>query len=351
MPQRHESFACYEKKLQAVDLFCGCGGMSLGLRQAGFQVVAGIDIEPLSIETYQANHPDTKTIQADVCEVDPHLLMASLGMMKGDLDLLVGCPPCQGFSSMRTLNGAKVVEDYCNDLLFEFLRFAEVMQPRAIMLENVPGLAEDARFSLFRERLSGLGYIGKHDILNTVDYGVPQRRRRLIYLGALGGEIPFAAKQENEVTVRHAIGHLPPAGASGDAIHDIPEKRTHRIRKLISLIPRNGGSRSDLPDEYVLDCHKKCSGFKDVYGRMTWDSPSPTITSGCFNPSKGRFLHPVEDRAITLREAAILQGFPAGYIFPNTKSKSDIALMIGNALPPPFIAAHSRQIAEALLSC
>ncbi|SKA72110.1 DNA (cytosine-5)-methyltransferase 1 [Paucidesulfovibrio gracilis DSM 16080] len=348
MTSCHETVDSNEKKLQAVDLFCGCGGMSLGLRQAGFQVMAGIDIEPLAIEAYRANHPDTKAIQADICEVDPHLLMADLGMMKGDLPLLVGCPPCQGFSTMRTLNGARTVEDYGNDLLFEFLRFAEVMQPQAIMLENVPGLAEDARFKLFYEKLGKLGYMGKYDVLNTVDYRVPQRRRRLIYLGALGKEIPFAARNEEEITVRQAIGHLPPAGASGDAIHDIPERRTQRIRELIRLIPRDGGSRTDLPEEYVLECHKKCSGFKDVYGRMAWDSPSPTITSGCFNPSKGRFLHPVEDRAITLREAALLQGFPEDYCFPNTNSKSDIALMIGNALPPPFIAAHARSIRNIL---
>lgn len=335
---------------RAIDLFCGCGGMSQGLRDANFEVIAGIDIEPLAIETYQANHPETMAIQADICSIDPHVLMADLGFQQGELDLLAGCPPCQGFSSMRTLNGSRSVDDYGNDLIFEFLRFVEVMHPKAIMLENVPRLAKDKRFSFFCKRLEQIGYCGIYDILNTVDYGVPQRRKRLIYLAARGRYVSFASKIKTIKTVREAIGHLPRAGCSGDNIHDIPEKRTQRVVELIRLIPKDGGSRLDLPKRYILECHKRCSGFKDVYGRMAWDFPAPTITGGCFNPSKGRFLHPEEDRAITLREAAILQGFPVHYIFPNTKSKSDIAVMIGNALPPPFIAAHSGQIASVLTS-
>ncbi|MCL6560156.1 MAG: DNA cytosine methyltransferase, partial [Firmicutes bacterium] len=115
--------------------------------------------------------------------------------------------------------------------------------------------------------------------------------------------------------------------------------------ELIRRIPKNGGSRTDLPEEYRLACHKRCNGFKDVYGRMAWDDVAPTITGGCFNPSKGRFLHPEEDRAITMREAALLQGFPRRYKFPATDNKSAVAWMIGNALPPPFIAAHARCIA------
>ena len=137
-------------------------------------------------------------------------------------------------------------------------------------------------------------------------------------------------------------------GESGDPVHDIPEKRAMRTMQLIRRIPRDGGSRTDLPEEDQLECHKRCEGFKDVYGRMSWEKVSPTITSGCFNPSKGRFLHPEEDRAITMREAALLQGFPQRYKFPTTSNKSAIALMIGNALPPPFISAHARVIRSAL---
>ena len=118
--------------------------------------------------------------------------------------------------------------------------------------------------------------------------------------------------------------------------------------RFIQRIPQDGGSRTDLPLEDQLECHKRCNGFKDVYGRMAWRKVSPTITSGCFNPSKGRFLHPEENRAITMREAALLQGFPGDYKFPKATSKSSLAMMIGNALPPPFIAAHAKVIHDTL---
>ena len=161
------------------------------------------------------------------------------------------------------------------------------------------------------------GYLGDQNVINAAEYGVPQRRRRLIYLAGLGTRIPFAEPVPDTVTVRDAIGGLPRAGESGDPIHDMLERRTPRVMQLIRRIPKDGGSRTDLPEEDQLECHKRCNGFKDVYGRMAWSQVSPTITSGCFNPSKGRFLHPEEDRAITMREASLLQGFPRQYKFPD----------------------------------
>jgi DNA (cytosine-5)-methyltransferase 1 len=184
--------------------------------------------------------------------------------------------------------------------------------------------------------------------LDAADYGVPQRRRRLIYLAGRGHEIDFAPKSNGKRTVRDVIGDMPPAGNSGDPIHDLSEKRSHRIVELIKKIPKNGGSRKDLLESEQLQCHKKCDGFKDVYGRMAWEEVAPTLTSGCFNPSKGRFLHPEEHRAITMREAALLQGFPKRYKFPKVTNKSSIALLIGNALPPEFIRRHALGI-RALL--
>ncbi|MDX3775796.1 DNA cytosine methyltransferase, partial [Chromatiaceae bacterium AAb-1] len=152
-----------------------------------------------------------------------------------------------------------------------------------------------------------------------------------------------------KVTVRDAIGFLPAVGESGDSLHDFTSsKRSARIQALIEAIPKNGGSRHSLPEELKLDCHKKTSGFNDVYGRMQWDDVAPTITSGCTNPSKGRFLHPDYDRAITLREAAILQGFPIDYKFNILHGKEAIGLMLGNALPPTFICAHSKRMAQEL---
>jgi DNA (cytosine-5)-methyltransferase 1 len=332
----------------AFDLFCGCGGLTVGLKRAGFRVLGAVDVDPLSVKTYKANHRDVRLWEKDIRELDPQELLDTFGLKKGGLDLLAGCPPCQGFSTMRTLNGAVVVDDPRNDLLLEFERFVEALLPRAVMMENVPGLADDVRFDAFRRRLKKLGYLGDHRILNAADYGVPQRRRRLIYLAGMGLAVPFAEKSGRRKTVKEAIGGLPEAGQSGDPVHDMPENRTPKVLEIIRLIPKDGGSRRDLPEEFQLECHKRCNGFKDVYGRMTWNDVAPTITGGCFNPSKGRFLHPEEDRAITMREAALLQGFPRRYKFPVTENKTAVALMIGNALPPPFIAAQARSVLAAL---
>ena len=229
--------------------------------------------------------------------------------------MLAGCPPCQGFSRMRTLNGGYEINDEQNDLIFEFLRFVKELAPKAVMMENVPGLQKDRRFKKLCKELESEGYIVNEDVLDAADYGVPQRRRRLILLAGKKGKIEFAKKAKCKRSVFDAIGNLERAGNSGDKLHDLPERRTEKVKKLIRMIPKNGGSRNDLGKRRQLACHKKCDGFKDVYGRMAWDKVAPTITSGCTNPSKGRFLHPKENRAITLREAALLQTFPKRYYF------------------------------------
>lgn len=336
-------------RLIAVDLFSGCGGLTLGLKRAGFRVLGAVDNDPLSVQTYTANHPEVRVLETDIRDLTVGSFKRKLGLRKGELDLLAGCPPCQGFSTLRTLNRGVSVEDSRNDLLFEFKRLVENLRPKAVMMENVPGLERDRRFEEFCRWMAQLGYRGDHRVLNAADYGVAQRRRRLIYLAGLGTPIPFAAPSPKRKTVRDAIGSLPRPGASGDPVHDIPERRSEKVLNLIKRIPKNGGSRSDLLDDQQLECHRKCDGFHDVYGRMAWNDVAPTITSGCFNPSKGRFLHPAEDRAITMREAALLQGFPRRYKFPTVQHKSAIASMVGNALPPPFIAAHARSIRRALL--
>jgi DNA (cytosine-5)-methyltransferase 1 len=318
------------------------------LKKAGFRILGAVDVDPLSVKTYKTNHRDVKVWETDIRQLEPAELLDELGLKDGELDLLAGCPPCQGFSTMRTLNGAIQICDPRNDLLSEFQRFAETLRPRAVMLENVPGLVDDIRFTSFCRDMKRFGYIGDHRILNAAEYEVPQRRRRLIYLAGLGVEIQFAEKSLKLKTVRDAIGGLPKAGQSGDPVHDIPERRSQKVMEIIRRIPKDGGSRADLSEKYQLDCHRRCDGFKDVYGRMAWDNVAPTITCGCYHPSKGRFLHPQEDRTITMREAALLQGFPRWYKFPTTNNKSATALMIGNALPPPFITAHARQIAQAL---
>lgn len=334
-----------KEKPKAIDLFCGCGGMTEGLKQAGFKVLWGIDVAVAPLMAYRANHPDVSVDEKDIRKVKCKELMGKLNLKKGDLDLLAGCPPCQGFSSIRTNNGRYSIPDDRNDLINDYLRFVEAFRPKTVMLENVPGLKDDSRFSRFVATMSNLGYRGEWKILNVADYGVPQRRRRLIYVAAYKKSILISEKNNEYRTVRDAIGSLPKAGESGDFMHDLPEKRTKNIQEMIALIPKDGGSRSQLPDKFVLPCHKRNpEGFKDVYGRMAWDKPSPTITGGCASPSKGRFLHPEEDRCITPREASLLQGFPPKYIFPKGLSKDRLALMVGNALPVPFICAHAKEI-------
>lgn len=333
----------------AMDLFAGCGGLSLGLAQAGFRVVGAIEINKITAETYKANHKKVTIWEKDIRTLKISELIRTLKLKKGSLDLLAGCPPCQGFSSMRTRNGHRFVKDDRNNLIFEFLRFAKELKPKTIMIENVPGLVKDDRFTVFCGELAALGYIFDHRILNAADYGVPQRRRRMILLGSRVGKVDFAVPVLNRRTVYDAISSLPPAGESGDPLHDLPEERSPRIMRLIKKIPKNGGSRSALTPEYQLPCHKRYpKGFKDVYGRMSWDDVAPTITGGCTNPSKGRFIHPESDRAITLREAALLQTFPPGYFFSLKGGKQGASIMIGNALPPELIKKHALKIRKSL---
>ena len=335
----------------AIDLFSGCGGLTLGLKQAGFNVIGAVEIDPLAAETYSANHPEVKLWETDIRKLKGPEMLRALGLERGQLYLLAGCPPCQGFSSMRTHNGKKRIRDERNDLVFDYLRLVKMFLPKTVMLENVPALAKDRRMKELKTELEHLGYNsnGTPLVLNTADYGVPQRRRRMILVCSRIGEVQLPKGADERRTVRDAIGGMPLPGKSGDPLHDIKEKRDPKIVEMIRLIPKNGGGRTDLPLKYRLPCHKRLpGGFKDVYGRMKWEDVSPTITGGCVSPSKGRFLHPSQNRAITLREAALLQTFPKNYHFSLKKGKQGVALMIGNALPPEFIKKHALAIKEAL---
>lgn len=340
-------------KLTAIDLFSGAGGLTLGLKQAGFDVVAAIEIDEIAAETYRLNHPDVHLVQQDIRHVQIDTLKKRLKIKKGELDLLAGCPPCQGFSTLRTNNKTVSVRDNRNRLLYEFLRFVKEFQPRIIMMENVPALAKGRRISTFLEQLKVLGYSIDENTLRVVDtanFGVPQRRKRMILQTAKTGYLEAVRCSQRE-TVRECLSRaaLEPVGKSGDPLHDFTPKRSSKVEAIIKAVPKDGGSRTDLPDELVLPCHKRRpDGFKDVYGRMKWDDVSPTITGGCGNPSKGRYIHPSEDRAITLREAALFQTFPPTYKFSLRLGRDKVALMIGNALPPKFIQHHAAVLAKHL---
>ena len=337
------------RKPSAIDLFAGAGGLSEGLRQAGFKVVGAVENDSLACRTYKLNHPRVKVWETDIRRVTGGVLMKALKLQPGDLDLLAACPPCQGFSTMRTKNGTRRNRDSRNNLIFDVLRLVRSMKPKSVMLENVPGLASNKRFDIFREALEVLGYHVKWKILNTVHFAVPQKRRRLVLLASKIGEPQFAPNVMKKRTVRHTIGRLTPPQRSRDSLHNYSVQRSTKVINLIKRIPRNGGSRMALGQRNQLACHQRLKGFWDVFGRMAWDQPSPTITSGCINPSKGRFLHPCANRAITLREAALIQTFPKDYQFLLDKGRYPVALLIGNALPPEFIRRHATALRESAL--
>ena len=259
------------KQPKAIDLFSGCGGLTLGLAQAGFRVVGAVEIDPFAVETYTTNHKNVFVWQQDIRKISVAAVMRHLKIKSGQLDLLAGCPPCQGFSTMTTLNG-RIGQDERNDLVFQFLRFVRVLRPKAVMMENVPKLAKNHRFKTLRTELTKLGYEVNHDVLDAADYGVPQRRRRLILVAGKGKKIPFGR------TARNAFARLGKR-AKTDPLHTIKgKKRKADVMERIRATPHDGGSRLDLGEALQLDCHRNCTGFKDVYGRMAWDDASPMTT-------------------------------------------------------------------------
>lgn len=324
----------------AIDLFCGCGGVTAGLKAARFKVMAAVDNDPIACRTYRANHPSVRLWEKDIVDIDPWLMRESLPVL-GTLDLLVVCAPCQPFSSQRR----SVAEDNRTSLMLQAIKFAEALQPRLILFENVPGLG-GPRFKGLRDRLvAGLtaqGYnFGITRQLDAADFGVPQRRVRSIMLASrfhTAPQLPQSSVGGIQPTVRTAIGDLNPLrSGEADANDELHFARDHRPVALERLkhIPRDGGSRDSLPDELQLQCHKGHKGHPDVYGRMAWDAIAPTLTTGCTDLTRGRFGHPRDDRSVTLREAARLQTFPDEYRFLG--NSKEIASQIGNAVPVKFI--------------
>lgn len=329
-------------------MFAGAGGLSKGLEIAGFSVVAGIENARLACETYKLNMPNAELFERDVRDLPPEEVALKLQLSRGDLDLLAGCPPCQSFSTLRTRNGSVKSSDPSRSLIGIFTSYIEFLHPKCVLLENVPGITKSRQFCDFRRSLTKLGYEFTYSILNACDYSVPQYRKRLVLMASRFGHPTLAPTSGVRISVKEAFNKLDSDLLKNDPLHHYPQRRSERILKLIKAIPQNGGSRTELPEEMQLKCHKKTTGFRDVYGRMSWESPAPTITGGCINPSRGRFLHPTEDRAITLREAAALQGFPQDYCFSLSKGYHSTAQMIGNAFPPPFVSAQAERLKDLL---
>lgn len=334
----------------AIDLFCGCGGVTQGLKDAGFHVLAGVEFKAAPATVYRANHPEVALFEHDIRTLDIESVVEACNQQP--LHLLAGCPPCQGFSSIRRRNHKQPVADDRNTLVTEYFRYIERFNPFTFIFENVPAIADFPLFVDIRNRLTVLGYALDYRVINVAGYGVPQRRRRFVMIGSRIGLIPIPEGNEKSVTVRDVIGNMVPPEISDDYAQTVVSRHTPRIQEMIGQIPHDGGSREDLPEKYTLACHKKENiGFHDVYGRLRWDDVSSTITGGCMNPSKGRFLHPEQDRTITAREAAMLQTFPRGYVFPREITQTQMAEMIGNALPPKFAYCQARQISTFLEQC
>lgn len=336
-------------KLNAIDLFAGCGGLSQGMHDAGFRTKVAIELEPVAVKAYKLNHPSTHVIQKDIRDISANEIRKLLG--NEPLHLLAGCPPCQGFSSVRRLNKKQSVRDDRNNLVLEYFRLVKELKPITIMMENVPALKDYYLFKEIVKQLKSLGYYIDIEVLNVKEYGVPQSRRRLVMIGSLFGKVGMPTPKNKKTTVRDAISNLLPPDKSSDPLQKIVAKHSDSVTKRIELTPKDGGSWKDLPKQFTLNCHKKKGvGFNDVYGRLRWDDYSTTITGGCLNPSKGRFLHPEQNRVITPREAALLQSFPKTYKFPIDIPKHSLALLIGNALPPKFSYFQSKNIASHIKS-
>lgn len=337
-------------KYNSIDIFSGVGGLTEGMHQADFKTQLAFEIDETASKAYRLNHSQTKVITKDIRKVSIEEIRKSL---KGKaIHLLAGCPPCQGFSTMRTLNKQTPVEDERNSLIMEYIRLVKVLMPYTIMMENVPGLVN---YDLFKTAViileEELKYKIDFKVVNVKDYGVPQSRKRLVLVGSRLGEIKVAEGIKQKKTVRDTISHLPIPKKSKDPLHKIFPTHTPEVQKRIQMTPKNGGCRKDLPKAFRLKCHEgENIGFNDVYGRLRWDDYSTTITGGCLNPSKGRFLHPQQNRCISAREAALLQSFPAKYKFPINIARGHLALLIGNALPPKFSYIQSNNIRQHLIS-
>lgn len=323
-------------KISCVDLFCGAGGLTHGFVLEGLPVVAGIDMDPACRFPYETNN-QARFIERDISTVTKEELSSLFG--DADVKVLAGCAPCQPFSTYSHRYSLDGNEKW--GLLYEFARLAEATNPDIITMENVPTVAKHAVFHDFIDTLKRLNYHVWHGVINSSLYGVPQARRRMVLLASKLGEINFIPPTHDKPrTVREAIGKLPvlKAGESAplDKLHvssSLTEKNLRRIRVSIP-----GGTWRDWPKHLVANCHRESSGqtYPSVYGRMEWDKPAPTMTTQCFGFGNGRFGHPEQDRAISLREAAILQSFPHGYAFIPEGSEVPLRVLgrlIGNAVP------------------
>jgi DNA (cytosine-5)-methyltransferase 1 len=332
---------------KAIDFFCGGGGMSYGMQKAGVKVLAGIDHEPNCQKTYEANIHNAKFILADVFDLKENDIEKQLELKKNDDELiLIGCSPCQFWSIINT---DKSKSEKSKNLLVEFQRFVEYFKPGFVVVENVPGVLrkkEESGLERFIHWLKEEKYKVHFDVHNVNDYGVAQNRKRftLIANRVTDKEIMPAPKKGRKPVVRDVIGvkhgfKKIPAGHKDHTqlIHSTSTLSPINLERL-KRVKKDGGTRFGFSDNAELQL--KCfigreNSFKDTFGRLWWDKPSPTITTKFLSISNGRFAHPEENRALSLREGAVLQSFPKNFKFHGT-SNASIARLIGNAVPPEY---------------
>ncbi len=335
-----------KSQVKAIDFFCSGGGMSYGMRQAGIDVIAGIDNDPDVKETYEKNNTGSKFIEADVFKLNEVDLTKYIDIKRNDDDLiLIGCSPCQYWSIINT---KKEKAKKSKDLLIEFHRFVKYYNPGFVVVENVPGLerkADESGLKEFVRDLENRGYNVHYEIYNLNEYGVPQTRKRFsLIANRVTKNKVKPRKTDYKPTVRDFIGShngFPKVQAghkdNTEFMHTVAGLSKENF-EVIKNTPKDGGNSVKQRKKF------KGSGFKDSYSRMSWDKPAPTITTKFFSISNGRFGHPEEDRAISIREGATLQTFPKDYVF-YTNSIQATARMIGNAVPPEF----AKRIGEAII--
>ena len=332
-----------------IDLFAGAGGFSLGAIHGGFEIRAAVEQNGYAVQTYKKNinnvsGKDVAMIEGDIMDISPFDLMQEGGLSCGQCDLLLGGPPCQGFSSHRL--GHTGVDDSRNQLLMRYFAFVETVRPRTFLLENVPGLLH-SKHTDYLDRFIATARDHEYEVigpivLNAKDFGVPQNRKRVFILG-ISNEVsnhglrwppkpthvkPEVAQQVGLPSWRTAADAFSDKSGNSDP-NDIHMNHGDGLIEVFRSTPLNGGSRSESCR--VLPCHKRHQGHRDVYGRICMDTPSPTMTTGCINPSKGRFVHPFEHHGITARQAARLQTFPDDFIFEG--GITAMGVQIGNAVP------------------
>lgn len=344
------------KSVRAIDFFCGGGGMTCGLRQAGVEVIAGVDIDKEAKETYEYNNSGTTFIESDIRNLRSNYFERKFGVQRNDDSLiLVGCSPCQFYSIINTDKEHSLKS---KDLLRNFARFVEYYRPGYVLVENVPGILTNKQsiWPVFYKKLQELGYNNiVYDIVDMSHYGVPQSRKRFSLIASrlnVDVRLPYAdTKQallsdflgESNGFPKIAAGHKD-FSTFNHTVAGLSDKCLSRLRKT----RHNGGSRLDWASdpELQLKCFiGKDDSFKDSYGRMWWNKPAPTITTKFFSISNGRFGHPDEDRAISLREGATLQTFPKDYIF-KSNSIATTARLIGNAVP----CEYARRLGEVIIN-